>query len=89
MKTEKISKEFIFGCILTILLSVAGGWSASTQQQNENTKDIRVLQEQFLYQDDKYNKIIQKLDGLQTDVNTVKSDVKLLGATKADRKFKD
>ena len=87
MKTDKISKEFILGCIITVAMSIFGGWQASTEHTFENTRRISIVEAECRNTDSKYQEIINSLNTLQQDVNTIKSDIKLLGATKADKKY--
>lgn len=87
--TTGISKNTLFAAGLTILISVYGSWITANEKTNENTKEIAVINDKMPNQEARYNQIIDKLDALQLDVNEVKIDVKLLKATKADRKYKD
>jgi len=87
--TTGISKNTLFAAGLTILISVYGSWITANEKTNENTKEIAVINDKMPNQEAHYNQIINKLDALQLDVNEVKIDVKLLKATKADRKYKD
>lgn len=89
MKADKISKEFIIGCTITVALSVFGGWQASTEHAFDNTRRISIIESENTNIDYKYQAIMNSLNTLQQDVNTIKSDVKLLGATKADKKYTD
>jgi len=87
--TTGINKNTLCAAGLTILLSVSGSWITANEKTNENTKEIAVINDKMPNQEARYNQIIDKLDALQLDVNEVKIDVKLLKATKADRKYKD
>lgn len=87
MDKDKISKNTWAALGLTALLSIFGGWSAGTEKQGENTRRISIIEEKCEQTDKKYDQIITKLDALGADMSEVKSDVKLLKATKADRKY--
>lgn len=96
MNNKIISKDTIAQMGLVVLLSIFGGWSAGTQRQTETIKRIAVVEEKCGTTQQKYDQIIKRLDELSTgqqtiiiDMATVKSDVKLLNATKADRKYTD
>lgn len=94
MDKDKISKNTWAALGLTVLLSVFGGWSAGTEKQNETVRRVSIIEEKCAENDKKsantdqrYEEIIKKLDNLGADMSEVKSDVKLLNATKADRKY--
>ena len=44
MKADKVSKEFIIGCVITVALSVFGGWQASTEHAFDNTRRISIIE---------------------------------------------
>lgn len=89
MDKEKISKNTWAGLALTTILFFFGGWSAGTERQSDNTRRISVIEEKCGTTEEKYDQIITKLDALGTDISEVKSDIKLLNATKADRRYEN
>ena len=94
MDKSKISREFILGCILTVSISILGGWSASTEIQNDNTRRISIIEEKYEYVEaaneqiiSMLNEITQGQQNISINLSEIASDVKLLKATKADRKY--
>jgi hypothetical protein len=83
----KISKDTLLMLGLTLALSIFGGWSAGTEKQNDLSKRVSLIEQKCSETDARYDQIIEKLDAMNSSLNEVKSDVKLLNATKVDRKY--
>jgi uncharacterized protein (DUF1919 family) len=94
MDKDKISKNTWAALALTALISIFGAKSADSQAQMDFDRRVTVIEQKCVENDKKstktdqrYEEIIKKLDNLGSDMSEVKSDVKLLNATKADRKY--
>lgn len=91
MKAGKISKNTWAVMALTTLLSIFGGWSAGNEKQAETIRRVSVIEakceqknlsdsERYIEQKQRDEEIIEKLNILITEVG-------LLKATKADKKY--
>lgn len=92
MNKDRVSKNTWAVVISTAILSIFGGWSAGNERQAENTTRISIVEEKCSAQEKERHEdrvvdkeILQKLDALSQDMAEVKSDVKILRATKADK----
>ena len=84
-QSESNWKQSVIGWIIPIVLAVLASWSAVKGELSTVKQDQARLEASLCAKEKTDDIIVRKLEAIQADLAIVKSDVKLLSATKVDK----
>jgi hypothetical protein len=84
-QSESNWKQSVIGWIIPVVLAVLTSWSAVKGELSTVKQDQARLEASLCTKEKTDDIIVRKLEAIQADLAIVKSDVKLLSATKVDK----
>lgn len=87
-QSESSWKQSIIGWVIPVALAVLTSWSAVKGELSAVKQEQAKIEASICMKEKTDDIIVRKLEAIQADLAIVKSDVKLLSATKVD-KFQD
>ncbi len=84
-QSESNWKQSVIGWIIPVVLAVLTSWSAVKGELSVVKQEQARLEASLCAKEKTDDIIVRKLEAIQADLAIVKSDVKLLSATKVDK----